>query len=121
MKDWKKDGFYGYQGKLIDSEESQKIYNELINNYSYYYNFSNEGIYNIKIIFKKQLSSCAGMFYKCYNINEIDISKFDCTKILSCESMFYECINLKKIDLGKLDFSLVNNFSWMFCHCSNLP
>ena len=60
------------------------------------------------------------MFYKCYNINEIDISKFDCTKILSCDSMFYKCINLKKIDLGKLDFSLVNNFSWMFCHCYNL-
>ena len=60
------------------------------------------------------------MFYKCHNINEIDISKFDCTKILSCDSMFYECMNLKKIDLGKLDFSLVNNFSGMFNYCENL-
>ena len=88
-----KDGIYGYQGKLIYSIESQKIYNELINNYSYYDNFSNEGIYDIKIIFKKQLSSCAGMFYECNNIIEIDLSKFDCTKVLSCKSMFSGCSN----------------------------
>ena len=120
MKDLNKDGIFGYQGKLIDSEESQKIYNELINNYSYYYNCSNEGIYNIKIIFKKQLSSCAGMFYECNNIIEIDLSKFDCSKVLKCYSMFCNCVNLKKIELGKLDFSLVDNFSFMFNGCENL-
>ena len=112
--------FYQYNTKLIDSSKSQKGYHELENNYSFYWNFSNEGIYNIKIIFKRQLSSCAGMFYECNNINEIDISKFDCTKILSCEYMFCNCSNLKKIGLGKLDFSLCKSFRSMFSNCYNL-
>ena len=70
------------QVKWIVSE-SQKIFNELINNYSYYWIFNKEGIQN-KIIFKKHLSTYAGIFYQCYNINEINISKFNCPKILSC-------------------------------------
>ena len=118
------DKFFKYCSKLSDSEQSQKIYNEMNNNYSFYWNFDKEGIYNIKIIFKKQLTSCAGMFYHCNYINEIDLSKFDCTKVLSCESMFFLegkiRSHLTKIDLGKLDFSLVNNFSNMFCYCRNL-
>ena len=60
------------------------------------------------------------MFYECNNIIEIDLSKFDCTKVLSCKGMFRECSNLKKIELGKLDFSLVDDFSCMFCNCENL-
>ena len=87
---------FGYISSKIDNDNSQKIYNEIINNYSFYWNFNKEGIYNIKIIFKKQLSSCARMLFKCHNINEIDISKFDCTKVLSCDSMFCDCKNLKK-------------------------
>ena len=60
------------------------------------------------------------MFYKCNNIIEIDLSKFDCTKVLSCKCMFYKCSNLKNIELGKLDFSLVDDFSSMFQFCENL-
>ena len=49
-----------YKDKSKDLENSKKIYSELNNNYSFYWNFSNEGIYDIKIIFNKKLCSCAG-------------------------------------------------------------
>ena len=124
----KYDGYYPYSGNIFgydehqkDHSESQKIFKQCSqSNHLFYWNFDQEGIYEIKIIFKKKLSSCAGMFLFCSNVTEIDISKFDCTNVLSCESMFHECSNLKKINLGKLDFSLSANFSYMFYECCNL-
>ena len=96
------------------------IYNTLTTKYLFYWNFMNEGLYTIKIIFKKQLSSCKRMFYDCENIIEADLSKFDCSKVFSCQEMFYDCSNIKKIHLGNLDFSFVNYFNSMFRGCKNL-
>ena len=109
-----------YKDKPEDLENSRKIYKELNNNYSFYWNFDNEGIYDIKIIFNKKLCSCSGLFYKCSNIIQADLSKFNCENITSCYGMFYCCKNLKKIDFGKLNFSLVTDFSIMFSDCDNL-
>ena len=109
-----------YKDKSKDLENSKKIYEKLNNNYSFYWNFSNEGIYDIKIMFNKKLCSCAGVFYEGKNIIQIDLSKFDCSNVLSCYYMFYRCYNLKEINLGKLDFSLVTDFSWMFYDCNSL-
>ena len=115
--------YFRYKDKSVDSGKAKKLYKDLSeNNYSFYWNFPKKGIYNIKIIFKKQLSSCEGLFCLCGQITEINISKFDCTKVLSCYAMFFqEKINkLKTIDLGELDFSLVSDFTEMFCCCNNL-
>ena len=118
---YKHNNYYSdYKDKSIDSSNSKKIYEELNNNYSFYWNFSNEGIYDIKIIFNKKLCSCAGLFYACMNIIQIDLSKFDCSNVLSCNLMFAYCSNVKEINLGKLDFSLVTDFSYMFHGCNNL-
>ena len=113
--DWTK-----YDEKSKDFENSNKIYKELNNNYSFYWNFFDEGIYEIKIIFNKKLCSCAGLFYYCKNMIQIDLSNFNCSNILSCYGMFYECRNIKEINLGKIDFSLVTDFSYMFYCCKNL-
>jgi len=115
--------YFGYKDKSVDSEKAKKIYKDLgETNYSFYWNFPKKDIYNIKIIFKKQLSSCEGLFYHCGQISEIDMSKFDCTKVLSCNGMFFQEDNnkLKTINLGNLDFSLVSDFTEMFCFCNNL-
>ena len=109
-----------YNSKSKDLENSKKIYKELNNNYSFYWNFPKEDIYDIKIIFNKKLCSCAGLFVKCNNIIQIDLSKFDCSNVLSCNLMFAYCSNVKEINLGKLDFSLVTDFSHMFHGCNNL-
>ena len=109
-----------YNEKSKDSYNSMKIYSELNNNYSFYWNFSSEGIYDIKIIFNKKLCFCAGLFCECKNIIQADLSKFNCSNVLSCNRMFYYCENIKEIILGKLDFSLVIDFSYMFSYCKNL-
>ena len=112
--DWTK-----YDEKSKDFENSNKIYKELNNNYSFYWNFFDEGIYEIKIIFNKKLCSCAGLFYYCKNMIQIDLFNFNCSNILSCYGMFYECRNIKEIKLGKIDFSLLTDFSYMFYCCKN--
>ena len=52
-----------FDSKSIDSEIAQKIYNEINNNYSFYYNFSTEGVYNIKIIQKAIIFMCRNVLY----------------------------------------------------------
>ena len=88
--------FMYYNDNENDGEESKKIYKELKNNYYFYWNFLNEGIYDIRIIFKKKLISCAGLFDSTNGIIEIDLSKFDCSKVLSCCAMFSWCTVVKK-------------------------
>ena len=109
-----------YNIKSKDSESARKLYSEVNNYYVFYWNFSNEGTFTIKIKFNKKLSSCSGMFYYCSNIIEIDLSEFDCTNVLSCDCMFAKCHRLQKINLGKLNFSLVTTFLSMFFLCYNL-
>ena len=120
LSNFQKEKNIGNNSNLNENEKSQKLYNDLLNNYSFYFNFRFAGIYLIKIAFKKPISSCAGMFYECKNIFDIDLSNFDCSKVISCESMFFECDHLIKINLGKLNFSLVKNFRLMFAGCRNL-
>lgn len=48
-----------YSSKSSDNKQSQEVYDKMNNNYAFYWNFDKEDIYNIKIIFKRQLTSCA--------------------------------------------------------------
>ena len=114
---------FEYKDKSVDSENAKEIYKNLgENNYSFYLNSLQKGSHTIKIIFKKQLTSCEGLFSFCGHITKIDMSNFDCSKVLSCNGMFFqESKNkLKTINLGNLDFSLVSDFTEMFCCCNNI-
>ena len=93
--------------------ESEKIY-------EFYWIFQKKGTYNIKIIFKNNLTNCYQLFSGCKNIISIDCSHFDCSEVRDCSYMFSGCSALKKIEFGKLDFSLVTNFSYMFDGCGEL-
>ena len=86
----------------------------------YYWNFKNEGIHTVKIIFRKKLYNSNYMFSRCKNIIEIDCSNFDCSQITDCSNMFSYCNSLKTINLGELDFPLTETFSAMFYDCRNL-
>ena len=90
--------------KSNNCEGADKVLNSLKECYNFYWNFLNEGIYTIKIIFKKKLYSCEKMFNNCNNIIEIDLSSFDCSQVTNCEDMFNNCVSLKKVDFGKMIF-----------------
>jgi len=75
---------------------------------------------NITLLFKRQFESCKSMFSDLGAVIEIDLSKFDFSKVKVMEKMFYGLINLKKINFGIIDTSLVENMDSLFYNCSNL-
>ena len=75
---------------------------------------------SLEFIFKKKLSKCKNLFYKCDQISEIDISNFDCSQIVDCSGMFEDCSKLTILKLGQLNFALSSNFGNMFKNCGRL-
>ena len=99
--------------------KAQRIGYNLESGFSFFV-YLTESINTIKIIFKKKLYDCGFLFYNCKDINEINLSNFDCSQVTTCESMFDGCLSLQKLNLGKSDFSLSKSFESMFNNCENL-
>jgi surface protein len=74
----------------------------------------------ITLIWKKKLVSCESLFESCFNINEIDLSKFDTSEVTSMARMFFECINLQRINFDNINTSSVTSMSRMFEYCESL-
>ena len=75
---------------------------------------------NITLLFERQFESLQSMFSNLEAIIEIDLSKFEFSKVKNMEKMFYGLIHLKKINFGNVDTSLVENMNSLFYNCSNL-
>ena len=75
---------------------------------------------NINIIFNNPIKSCSNMFLEIKNLIEIDLSKFDSSKLEIMSSMFSYCDNLEKINFGNINTSLVTNMRSLFNGCYNL-
>ena len=88
--------------------------------YEFCTTFKKEGVYELVILFKKNLTNCYGLFSGCKNIVSIDCSHFDCSEVRNCSYMFRDCSLLKSIEFGNLDFCLVSDFCGMFYCCNEL-
>ena len=75
---------------------------------------------NLTIKFNNEIESCDNMFYGLTNIIEIDLLKFDTSKVQSMESTFSHFINLEKINFGKINTSSVKSMKSLFLNCSQL-
>lgn len=60
------------------------------------------------------------LFWGCSNLNNVDLSAFDTSKVTDMSAMFANCSNLNVLDVTNLDTSKVVNMSGMFTHCNNL-
>ena len=60
------------------------------------------------------------MFYNFQNIKEIDLAKFDTSKVTSMKSMFFGCKKLEKLDLSNFKTNKVTNMQTMFNECREL-
>ena len=60
------------------------------------------------------------MFLKCDSLTNLDVSKFDTSKVTSMQQMFYECSSLTSLDLRNFDTSNVTFMREMFGGCSKL-
>ena len=75
---------------------------------------------NVSLKFNQSINSCANMFKDLINIKEIDLSKFDFSKVINMSSMFYNCSNLGNIIFGNISTSSVVNIKSLFYNCENL-
>lgn len=60
------------------------------------------------------------MFYDCYALTSLDVSKFDTQNVKNMSYMFYNCIGLTSLDLSKFNTQNVENMSNMFRRCKGL-
>ena len=75
---------------------------------------------NITLLFSRQIESCEHMFDSLTNIIEIDLSRFDASKVTSMYYMFFHCSNLEKINFGNINTSSLENMRSMFNSCTKL-
>ena len=75
---------------------------------------------NITLRFENQIESCEKMFLNLNNIIEVDLSKFDTSKITTMLLMLTECSSLEKINFGNINTSSVENMAGLFYGCSKL-
>ena len=60
------------------------------------------------------------MFFGCSNLTQLDVSKFDTSKVTDMKGMFWGCRGLTQLDVSGFDTSKVTDMSGMFDGCSNL-
>ena len=86
-------------------------------NYSYY--FEKSDIY-VKLEWNNPIDKCANMFRSCRDINEVDLSNFDTSKIDDMELMFYDCQSITSINLANFDTSQVTSMFSLFNLCTRV-
>ena len=60
------------------------------------------------------------MFRRCSNLESVDLSNFDTSKVTNMRSMFDGCSSLQSLDLSSFDTSKVIFMMKMFNSCSSL-
>ena len=83
------------------------------------YDFNNTNN-TIKMIWNKQIDTAEDLFYDCRNINEIDLSNFDTSKVTNMHGMFSSCNNLRFLYFSYINTSNVTSMEYMFSGCNNL-
>ncbi len=61
-----------------------------------------------------------GMFNYCKKLTNLDVSKWDTSKVTNMEIMFGECSNLIELDLSNWNTSKVTNMDGMFLNNARL-
>ena len=73
-----------------------------------------EGIENLNTSEVKDMSN---MFRGCWNLHNIDVSRFDTRKVTNMMGMFYECYSISSLDLSHFNTTNVTNMFSMFAAC----
>ena len=65
-------------------------------------------------------TSCRKMFYGCKSLENIDLSRFDTSKVETMEAMFSNMYALKYLDVSSFSTERLTNMDAMFDNCVNL-
>ena len=115
---------FEYQKIYENEKEIKKNCKILINNgpiqFSYFHKFDKKGKYNIKYIFKTNITKTDYMFYGCSSLININLSKFNSSNVTNMGYMFYGCASLENIDLSNFNTNNVTDMSGIFGGCTSL-
>ena len=106
--------------KNLKNEDCNLYINGVKTEFKFCFEPEKEGIYEIKLVFKKKLTNCSYMFCNCDNIIKIDLSSFDSSQVKNMNYMFGKCHFLEEINLANLETSNVTDMSYLFNKCSTL-
>ena len=66
------------------------------------------------------VTNMGSMFFSCETLKEIDLESFDTSSVTTMSRMFEACRQLGRINFGNINTSKVEDMSYMFLSCSNL-
>ena len=120
----KKSIFYDEDGNSVCNifQPPNEVHINDINqsNVNYEYTF-NESKNIVKLIWHNKVTTTNCLFYKCKNVDEIDLSHFDSSSISGkIIGMFGNCESLISLDLSTFNISQVTDISHMFAYCYKL-
>ena len=86
------------------------------------YKFNSVGLHNVKVSFKKTLSSCIGwMFGDCKDLVSVNFSKtIDTSRVTDIYNMFCCAYSLQWVDLSSFNTSNIYEMTDTFWHCDKL-
>ena len=107
--------------EIYDSNINIDLY---VNNIKYGFRrsfyFHKSGLFNITLIFKKNIKNCNYLFSYCDKIKSITFYSFNTQDVTDMSGMFFHCSNLTYLDLTSLKTYNVENMSKLFFGCENL-
>ena len=89
--------------------------------YRWFYGCTNlteiKGIENLNT---EKVTNMGFMFYDCYALTSLDVSKFDTQNVEDMSNMFASCEKLKSLNVSNFNTQNVKNMSLMFYNCIGL-
>ena len=79
-----------------------------------------EQITGIEHLNTEEVTDMSNMFFGCFSLTQLDVSKFDTKNVTDMCSMFYECRALTQLNVSKFDTKNVTDMSYMFYECQAL-
>ena len=106
---------------IFKNAPSEVIINNVSQNYKTTFDYELNSEENTIIMkWDYSLTNCDVMFYNLTNIINIDLSKFDTSKVTSMHKMFSKCKSLTSLNLNNLDTSKVLDMEDIFFQCTSL-
>ena len=83
-------------------------------------NLTQNGLNTIEIIWNYTLSNLENIFEHCIEIESIDFTNFDFSKVTNAKYLMGNCRNLKYVNCGNGNFRKVEDMKGLFYECSSL-
>ena len=90
------------------------------NMYLFFYKFSNLESINFSNFNTSKVTNMCRTFADCKKITSIDLSGFDTRNVTNMDSSFKGCTNLKEIDISSFDTNKLNSMYSTFMDCEKL-